>query len=972
MPNNENFGANFSIDISELKKGLAQANRLIRESESEFKAAAAGMDDWTESQEGLEARIKHLNNATDIQRKKVEALQKEYEENVKKGIDPMSSSMVMLRTNINKEQAALAKNEKELRDQKEALEELESGAKDAANAVKKTGDSAKEAGDGFTVAKGAVANFIADGLSALVGAAKNAISSIANLAESTREYREDIGKLQTAFETAGLSTDLATQSYKELYSVLGEEDRSVEAVNHLAKFVKTEEDMAKWTNTLTGIWGTFGDSLPIEGLTEAANESIRTKTVTGVLADAINWAAEAGETFGVKLKANTEANEEWNKAVQDATTAEEYFNLALQECSTEQERQQLITETLNGLYSEAAKNYKENNSTIIESRKATSDYTDTMAELGAKAEPITTEVREGFNRLLQKVLELTDKADFAKLEKKIDKAFDTLIDDILPVTIDGFEWIVDNWRGIAAGFTGIFAVFLTNKLANSLITTHKAAKTLFATIKAFNSTNPLGLLVTGISLLGGGLAALAVATRTEKTATEESIKANKDFIDSMKDRQDAYYDVIEAAEATAAADLAELGQIEKLNEELSTLVDGKGKVKEKDEERVNFILNELNEAFGTEYKLIDGVVQGYKDLETQIDSVIEKKKAQILLEPLEAAYTEAIQNQAGAQKDLVQASKEHAEQLDVVAQKESELDALFDEVNEASKNHNYDLMSSIQLLIMDKERELEKEKELLAGREEAYSSAKSEMEEYFAAIEEYETAQGLVVSGKTEEAIDYMSKLSGAISEADKLVADSQVELVEKYGKAAEETRIYAEEMRKMYNEGVAGVTEDMVKTAEEAAATAQKEYERVGGGITTGIVAGIDASSWRIISRVNGIVSSAVESALAGIDGQVSARVQSSYDALNNPLIPKMAEGGIVNRATLAVIGEAGPEAVVPLRRSGHPMIHVKGEEDEKPKQPTVIVNQTNNYSQEKSRQEIYQTKVATKNIIKYALRGV
>jgi hypothetical protein len=35
-------------------------------------------------------------------------------------------------------------------------------------------------------------------------------------------------------------------------------------------------------------------------------------------------------------------------------------------------------------------------------------------------------------------------------------------------------------------------------------------------------------------------------------------------------------------------------------------------------------------------------------------------------------------------------------------------------------------------------------------------------------------------------------------------------------------------------------------------------------------------------------------------------------------PNIPMLAEGGIVNRATLAIIGESGPEAVVPLSRAG------------------------------------------------------
>jgi hypothetical protein len=36
---------------------------------------------------------------------------------------------------------------------------------------------------------------------------------------------------------------------------------------------------------------------------------------------------------------------------------------------------------------------------------------------------------------------------------------------------------------------------------------------------------------------------------------------------------------------------------------------------------------------------------------------------------------------------------------------------------------------------------------------------------------------------------------------------------------------------------------------------------------------------------------------------------------------VPAMAKGGIVNKPTLALIGEAGPEAVVPLNRNNMPM---------------------------------------------------
>lgn len=81
----ERIGASFSIDITDLKAGIELANKLIRESQSEFKAAAAGLDDWSKSEEGLNAKIKSLSDITEIQKKKVEALKTEYKNLIDKG-----------------------------------------------------------------------------------------------------------------------------------------------------------------------------------------------------------------------------------------------------------------------------------------------------------------------------------------------------------------------------------------------------------------------------------------------------------------------------------------------------------------------------------------------------------------------------------------------------------------------------------------------------------------------------------------------------------------------------------------------------------------------------------------------------------------------------------------------------------------------------------------------------------------------
>lgn len=967
----ELLGANFSIDISDLRTGLLQANRLIRESESEFKAAAAGMDDWRESQEGLEARIKHLNNATDLQRKKIKSLEDSYKENLAKGIDPMSAGMVKLRTDINKEQATLAKNEKELRDQEEALKELGKASEDAGENLKDVGDKAKDAGDGFTVAKGAIANFIADGLSSLVSGAKDAISTVAGLAEATREYREDIGKLETAFETAGLSSQLATKTYKDLYTTLGEEDRTVEAVNHLAKFVKTEEDMAKWTNILTGVWGTFGDSLPIEGLTEAANESSRNGKTVGVLADAINWAAEAGETFGVKLKENTKANEEWNKAVEKATTAEEYFNLALQECSTEQERQALISETLNGLYGEAATNYKANNKSIIEARKASSDYTDTVAELGETVEPVTTKAKEGFNMLLKEAVKLTKDVDFDKLGRKMDKAFDTVAEDILPAIVEGFERIGDNWKTIQAGLIGAFSAFTTAKLVMGIASATTAFKTLFATIKAFTMTNPIGLIATGVGLLVGGIVALSAATEEYTEAQQEEIDAAKESAEIQRERAEAYREVKEAAQLQAESELAELNNVQRLNEELKLLVDEKGKVKEKDEDRVAFILNELNLALGTEYTLTDNLVQNYKTLQQEIDTLIAKERAQILLTAEKAGYEEAVINLETAKQEVTRASIELAEAEAEATRINNELSQARIELADAEARGDYFAMEVAAEKIAALAKESEAQTLSLEERKKAYEDAKGVVSGYYGDIERYETGQSLVLQGKTQEAIDYLSKSSSAFSNSTKDFAHANEEQASELYQNAENAKAWADELDKMFKEGVEGVTKEMVEEAKTAAAEAEEQWNTVGKAIIEATGQGIKDSYSLLEQEAVGAANDAAAAARRHLSNQLSG--MSSGIRMPTVAPRQMATGGVVRSATNAIIGEAGPEAVLPLQRNTGWMDTLADKIASKT-QPTkgggVVVNQTNNYSESHSRYELYQAKQDTIQAVKIALR--
>lgn len=350
MAKNETLGASFSIDVTDLKAGLAQANRMIRESESEFKAAAAGMDDWRESEDGLTAKIKSLNSITDVQKKKVGALQEEYDRLIADGLDPASKEAVELRTKINNETAALNKNEAELKKQKKALEDL--------------GDESEEAGTSLEGLKKA-GGVAASALAAVGTACVAAVGAFFGLAESTREARKMMAQLETSFDSAGLSAEAAETTFTDLYSIIGDEGAATEAAQQLAKMSKDEADLAANTRILTGVMAEYGNSIPTEGLAEGMAATAAMGEVQGVLADALEWQ-------GVNL---------------------DDYNEKLAKLKTEEERAAYIQSTLTDLYGESADAYRENNAEVIAAQKAQAELNNAMNELGAIAEPIMTTLK---------------------------------------------------------------------------------------------------------------------------------------------------------------------------------------------------------------------------------------------------------------------------------------------------------------------------------------------------------------------------------------------------------------------------------------------------------------------------------------------------------------------------------------------------------------------------------------------------
>ena len=307
---------------------------------------------------------------------------------------------VIISAEIGKLKATVVKAKQEINDFKEQVKKAKA---DTDKHYKAIGESI---GNGLKKAA-------AVGVAAVVGVT----AAIGGASAATAEYRRNQGLLTAAFETAGASADVAKNTYNDLYRVLGDDGQATEAAQHLAKLATGQEELSQWTNICQGVYATFGASLPIESLTEASNETAKVGTVTGALADALNWAGISEDAFNEKLAA----------------------------CNSEAEREKLIRETLNSTYATAAANYEKNNAAVLAQNEAQAKLTENLSTLGEAVAPVITAFTNFANEALAKVMPYIQ-----ELAEKYAPMIQPALEKVAEVTGKIFSYIADNWQFLAA------------------------------------------------------------------------------------------------------------------------------------------------------------------------------------------------------------------------------------------------------------------------------------------------------------------------------------------------------------------------------------------------------------------------------------------------------------------------------------------------------------------------------------------
>lgn len=213
-----------------------------------------------------------------------------------------------------------------------------------------------------------------------------------NLEEvSSERAKEATEALTKTLQDAGFNAEIVERNIKEIgpeesvgikslntvfqalaKTMFNNSDVAEDVAAAFVRLSKNSEELSRWTDIAAGVYGTFGDSLPIEGLIEAVNETAKVGQVTGALADALNW-------VGI---------------------SEDEFNELLQLTAIESDRATLIMNTLSGAYRDAAEAFRENNQVLLESRDAQMQVDEIQAKLGETVANLKNKLLEAFGPVL--------------------------------------------------------------------------------------------------------------------------------------------------------------------------------------------------------------------------------------------------------------------------------------------------------------------------------------------------------------------------------------------------------------------------------------------------------------------------------------------------------------------------------------------------------------------------------------------
>lgn len=555
-------------------------------------------------------------------------------------------------------QREIISTEKNLEKYENQLNDTEGETKDLTRAEEQAEQATGKMKEGFTVLKGALANLVADGI-------RKAVDGFKDLMTAGPAFADEI---MTMSKTTGIATD----ELQELSYMSGLVDVDLSTVaSSMKKLTKSMDSARGGTGSAAEAFKTLGVSVT---------------DVNGNLRDNEDVFYDAIDALG-KMENETERDALAMKLFGKSATD---LNPMIEAGS----------EALKGFAEEAHEmGYVLDNDAL----EALGRVQDEFDRFGKQMESVKNQIAAGvapaIERGMKKLSDVIKKIDWKKVGEQMGNAFNALI--------DALDWLVQNGAMVKAILSGIVGALAVQKVAQfvqvvqTMITALKAATIAQEGMNAAANANPYVLLATAIVACGAALISWQKSLADAAEAANYDLQATRQLIDSVEEHNaaiqenaDAYNELRETREKSMNAGLAEVAHVQSLSDELKTLADANGVVADKDKARAQFILNELNNALGTEYTLTGNQISNYQQLAGSIDEVIRKKQAELILAAQEEAYTAAIIGRQDAELQLAQATTDlinlENEQAEVYA-RQQEILAEVKNGNTEHINELYDL-----------------------------------------------------------------------------------------------------------------------------------------------------------------------------------------------------------------------------------------------------------------------------------------
>lgn len=428
----------FEADTSGFSQGIKDADKSLRTLRNELKLNSTALKENGDTVDLLSQRQGILQREQQESANKVAALEAKL--NAAKNTFGENSQEVYNLTN------ALLRAKNEYQGIQNDITNTANRMNKLENATEDLTQETRESEGGFTIMKGAMADLVSSGIQYLIGGITNLIGSLFDLAEATEEYRVMQYKLEGASQSFGYSIDFTKSKYEQFYSYLGDDQMATNAITNLMGLGTETQNVSDLANAAIGVWSAYGDSIPIESLTESMNESAQVGKVTGVLADALNWAGISEDAFNEKLAA----------------------------CNSTQERAQLIADTLNGKYGESKARYDELSQGSRDLNEAQLELKDSQAGLAEAVMPLQTaltNLKAQALDLIRPVIEAVANAfmNFKKWATENPEAFQLLATVLITLAgafgiLAGAMMIQGLIRGITTAFQALNVTMLANPI----------------------------------------------------------------------------------------------------------------------------------------------------------------------------------------------------------------------------------------------------------------------------------------------------------------------------------------------------------------------------------------------------------------------------------------------------------------------------------------------------------------------------